>query len=237
MSNWDYHSYISTNDKKLIKKLKGAIFHFKNPSPNAVFDWQKEYEAIDLAVLFGLRKTHYKQKGDTPLTREEAIKLCEIFDGSNAKYSLGSQVKGVLKTIRGTLWEQEYRIQRADWTMTEDGRLQIDGGPDIDLGFCITITKMLPGTVMEVEQYLDYDDDGYCWSREYTKYSVRCGSAEETDHNYEKGYYEEDEDQDSSCNSNENQQPSKEEECSENDLLAGEEDWEEYEDFFDNKGN
>ena len=203
MSNWNYNSSINTKNKKLIELFKKASFHYEELRTRKVFNWatNKEeiktvddgYDAIDLAVLFGIKNTHYRQEGDIPLTYEEALNLCEIIDVSySAKYSLcGRSNNGILQTIRGTEWEKEYRIQRCEMH-EENGTLELSGGVAIDVELCEVLTKLYPDTEMEAEQYLDYDDEGYMWSYENTIFSVKNGKRKEKEHSYEKGEYSDD---------------------------------------------
>ena len=204
MSNWDYNSYICTKDKLLIEELKKASFHYDCKRKRKVYNWEtgKEevricdegYDAIDLAVLFGIKPFHYKQKGDAPMTYEEINKLCDIIDVGGARYALGvtpaKRKGGRIGTIRHSEWELEYRIQRAEITEKGD-ELSISGGPIIDLELCEQLTKMFPGTEMEVGQYLDFDDDCFMWSRCFTKYLVKSGLSKEIENEYFKGFYDE----------------------------------------------
>ena len=181
MSNCDYTTHISTKDKTLKELFKKASFHYEGRKENAWYDSETkrtrtDYDAIDLAVLLGIRESHFKEDGDEPLTDEERNAIRELVGDASA-YTLNPCCRGVSSMDLDRL----YRTQRGTIEETNGILTIYDAGIAIDETLFRSLTKMYPGTQIVIEEWEDYCDGYYSTASYYTKYVVECGTVTEVE--------------------------------------------------------
>lgn len=161
MSDYYANTYIKTNDGKLIELLLKSYFFQKDREDEYIllrggFDLDKEdCNVIDLAVLFGIRETHFGEEGDVPLSNIEEIRLREL--------------TGIVMGIQN-------RTRKVNLSFDEEGYLILDSSSfELDGRFCVALTRYYPGTQMICEEYLDYDSCDEFYAVAYTKYLVKDG--------------------------------------------------------------
>lgn len=216
MSYSEYSTKATIKDEAMIDRIKKAFFHFNGPitwkeknRDTGVYEKKTkivERDAIDLAVLLGIRETCYKQEGDIPLNEEEIYRFLEILNEQHVIHSYIAPVK----ENRTHTWDElmrffiEWYERLVTGTVTEnaDGSVEVYLYEQTHMSLWRALTTIYPGSEIDVWEYEDFDDGDY-WYKSYDRFTVKYGTKKQTDYIYDEGSWDYEEDEESKSSENE----------------------------------
>ena len=196
----DYSNTATTNSEKLKERIKKAFFHFKGPHTSKSMNLLTkrveemteivEFDCLDLAVLFGIRETCYRQKGDAPLNKEEAIRFLKTLNKQlevqhyiipNEEYKTQS-----LDELVAHFNEWVERLVEGKVEENEDGSVEVrfDFSSRMDVWEALTI--IYPESEIDVWEYEDFSD-GETWFYNHYHFIVSGGKHKQVEHIYNEG--------------------------------------------------